>query len=182
MALSILGLRAIIDKGGLVFGLIACPIISITSILIVCFVGTEQTDTRFWTVQIVLVFVNVVQYGLNGPCREMLYVRCSKEVKYKAKSWADMYGNIIQKTIGAQINLHVNDVVFQPVWSGTYCSVWVAFWVAISIALGFYHTNVEKKDLTIGEDDVGKWPCLQDKEAREAVQRGQRDISLPGDR
>merc|ERR1711879_806154 len=99
MALSFLGLRAIIDKGGLVFGLLACPIISLVSILSVCSLGTTQSNSRFWTVQIVLVFVNVVQYALNGPSREMLYVRCTKDVKYKAKSWADMYGNIMQKTI-----------------------------------------------------------------------------------
>ena len=61
----------------------------------------------------------------------MLYVRTSKSIKYKAKSWSDMllglpflrgagggvlqslalrlrYGNFLQKTIGALINLHVN--------------------------------------------------------------------------
>merc|ERR1712070_654885 len=131
MALSILGLRTIIDKGGLVLGLIACPLISIASVLIVCFQGTAQTDTRFWTVQIVLVFVNVVQYALNGPCREMLYVRCTKDVKFKAKSWADMCGNIMQKTVAAQINLNVNDPDFQPVWSGSYCTGWVTVWIGI---------------------------------------------------
>jgi len=114
----------------------------------------------------VLVFVNVVQYALNGPCREMLYVRCSKDVKYKAKSWADMYGNIMQKTIAAQINLHVNDPDFQPVASGVICSGWVGVWVAIAVALGFYHTFLEKKDLTIGRDDIGKWLCLQDAKPR----------------
>merc|ERR1712048_1261921 len=173
MALSILGLRAIVDKGGLAVGLLACPLISITSVLLVCFTGTEQTDTRFWTVQIVLVFVNVVQYALNGPCREMLYVRCTRDVKYKAKSWADMYGNILQKTIAAQINLHVNNVVFQPVWTGTYCTVWVTFWVMIAVALGFYHSHLEKKDLMIGKDDVGKWPCLkQEKQATDGAHPG----------
>jgi len=170
MALSFLGLRAIVDKGGLVLGLLACPLIAITSVLIVCFTGTEQTDTRFWTVQIVLVFVNVVQYALNGPCREMLYVRSTKDVKYKAKSWADMYGNIMQKTIAAQINLHVNDPDFQPVWSGAYCSGWVAVWVVIAVALGFYHTFLEKQNLTIGKDGVGAWPCLKGAQARDENQ------------
>lgn len=188
MALSFLGLRAIIDKGGLAFGLMACPIICIVAVLTVCATGTEQTETRFWTVQIVLVFVNVVQYALNGPCREMLYVRCTKDVKYKAKSWADMYGNIMQKTVAAQINLNVNVPTFNPVWSGTYCSGWVAVWMAIAMALGFYHTALEKKDLTIGKDGVGAWPCLQDGEASDdpnvsqatsqggmSLQDGQRD-------
>lgn len=166
MALSLFGLRAIIDKGGLVVGLLACPMIALASVLSVCFVGTDQNMTRFWTVQIVLVFVNVVQYALNGPCREMLYVRCTKDVKYKAKSWADMYGNIMQKTIAAQINLRVNDPEFQAFWSGAISSGWVGVWVVIAVALGFYHTSLEKRDLTIGADGVGAWPCLQDAQSR----------------
>lgn len=161
MALSLFGLRAIIDKGGLVVGLLVCPIISLASVLIVCSVGSTETDTRFWTVQIVLVFVNVVQYALNGPCREMLYVRCTKDVKYKAKSWADMYGNIMQKTIAAQINLHVNDPTFNPVFSGSYCTGWVAVWIVIAASLGLYHKTLEKDDLTIGKDGIGLWPCLK---------------------
>jgi len=182
MAMATLGLRTIVDKGGLVVGLLACPIISITAVLAVCFTGTEQNDTRFWTVQIVLVFVNVVQYALNGPCREMLYVRCTKDVKYKAKSWADMYGNIMQKTIAAQINLYVNTPDFQPVWSGAYCSGWVAVWIVIAVALGFYHTLLEKKDLTIGKDGVGSWPCLQDMDARDVPNvQSQGGISIQRD-
>jgi len=172
MALSLLGLRAIIDKCGFVCALLACPLISLASVLVVCSAGTEQTDARFWTVQVVLVFVNVVQYALNGPCREMLYVRCTRDVKYKAKSWADMYGNILQKTIGAQINLHVNDRQFQPVWSGTYCSVWVAAWIAIAVSLGAYQSRLEKGDLTIGEDGVGKWPFLRGREAGAPARAG----------
>jgi hypothetical protein len=186
MALSFLGLRAIVDKGGLAVGLIVCPLISLVSILVVCSFGREQTDARFWAVQIVLVFVNVVQYALNGPCREMLYVRCTKEVKYKAKSWADMYGNILQKTVAAQINLYVNTqkdlpssiAEFNPAWTGTYCSVWVAVWVVIAVTLGLYHARLEKNDLTVGKDDVGKWPCLQDRPASDAQARSR--ISLQG--
>merc|ERR1712070_588273 len=161
MALSILGLRTIIDKGGLALGLIACPLVAITSVLIVCFLGSEQNMTRFWTVQVVLVFVNVVQYALNGPCREMLYVRCSKDIKYKAKSWSDMYGNILQKTIASFINIYVNREQFRPVWTGVYCSVWTAVWAVIALALGRYHTMLAKKDLLVGRNNVGLWPCLK---------------------
>eukprot|EP00930_Biecheleria_cincta_P086957 TRINITY_DN76212_c0_g1_i1.p1 TRINITY_DN76212_c0_g1~~TRINITY_DN76212_c0_g1_i1.p1 ORF type:complete len:558 (+),score=76.90 TRINITY_DN76212_c0_g1_i1:166-1839(+) len=161
MALSFLGLRSIVEKGGLALGLIACPLISLAAILSVCACGSEQSDTRFWTVQIVLVFVNVVQYALNGPCREMLYVHSTKDIKYKAKSWSDMYGNIMQKTIAAQINLNINDKEFQPVWSGIFCSVWVGIWIVIAVSLGFYHTTLEKDHKTIGKDDTGKWYCLR---------------------
>jgi len=169
MLLSMLGLRTIIEKGGLALGLIVCPLVSITSVLAVCFLGDEQSMTRFWTVQVVLVFVNVVQYALNGPCREMLYVQCSKNIKYKAKSWADMYGNILQKTIAAQINLHVNDKSFHAAWTAVYCSAWTAVWVVISMALGLYHSKLVRMNLQVGKDGVGRWSCSKKKGKQEAL-------------
>lgn len=187
MALSFFGLRRIIEQGGLALGLIACPLISLAAILSVCAVGSEESDTRFWTVQIVLVFVNVVQYALNGPCREMLYVHSTKDVKYKAKSWSDMYGNIMQKTVAAQINLNINDVQFQPVWSGTFCSVWVAVWMVIAMSLGFYHTKLENdpEKRQIGLNDTGMWPCLKGKDclrqkAKETQRAREGSVEAPG--
>lgn len=168
MLLSFLGLRAIVDKGGLVVGLLVTPLISLVAVLAVCFCGDEESMTRFWVVQIVLVFVNVVQYALNGPCREMLYVRCNKDIKYKAKSWADMYGNIMQKTIAAQINLKVNKNEFNGVVSGIIVCCWVSIWVCIAAGLGLYHTKLEKNELTIGENDIGKWPFLKDEKPKVA--------------
>merc|ERR1712178_281487 len=71
-----------------------------------------------------------------------------------------MYGNIMQKTIAAQINLNVNTPDFAPVVSGAIVSGWVAFWVVVAVSLGFYHTFIEKAGLTIGKGGVGGWPMM----------------------
>jgi len=141
--LSVLGLRKLIEKGGLALTLSACPLVMLISVLLVCFFHS------FWTVQIVLVLVNVVQYALNGPSREMLYVQTSKEIKYKAKSWSDMYGNFLQKFIGAMINNNVNKEMsscqphcFNATFSGIFTVGWCTFWGIVAAVLGMKHAQL----------------------------------------
>jgi len=157
-----LGLRKLVEKAGITVTLLACPLAMLTSVLVVIF------HYDFWTVQIVLVVVNVVQYALNAPCREFLYVQTSKSIKYKAKSWSDMYGNFLQKTIAAQINDHFNkyhyscdpgggapnDCFNKPVTGGIVVA-WVAFWSAVAIALGTKNTRLVKRNEKVGENGVG---------------------------
>lgn len=147
MLLSLCGLRGLVERGGLLLTLLVLPTAMLMSVLLVCF------HHDFWTVQAVLVVVNVVQYALNGPSREMLYVRTSKDIKYKAKSWSDMYGNFLQKTIAAQINLHVNleedscqPNCFKPFFTGVFTTAWVAVWALIAGGLGVKHARLVKKN------------------------------------
>lgn len=147
MLLSLCGLRGLVERGGLLLTLLVLPTAMLMSVLLVYF------HHDFWTVQAVLVVVNVVQYALNGPSREMLYVRTSKDIKYKAKSWSDMYGNFLQKTIAAQINLHVNleedscqPNCFKPFFTGVFTTAWVAAWALIAGGLGVKHARLVKKN------------------------------------
>ncbi|CAJ1351003.1 unnamed protein product, partial [Effrenium voratum] len=145
--LSVLGLRSLIERGGLIVTLMALPIAMAISVLLVCFYHS------FWVVQAVLVVVNVIQYALNGPSREMLYVRTSKSIKYKAKSWSDMYGNFLQKTLGALINLHINREedsckphCFQPAFTGIFSVGWCAVWAIVAGFLGAKHAQLVRKN------------------------------------
>merc|ERR1712151_191397 len=142
--------------------LLACPLAMLVSVLVVIF------HYDFWTVQIVLVVVNVVQYALNAPCREFLYVQTSKNIKYKAKSWSDMYGNFLQKTVAAQINLHVNREehsctpnCFKPGITGAIVVGWVLVWGAVAGSLGVRHGQLTRRGEKIGEDGVS---CCHGKE------------------
>merc|ERR1719221_624832 len=86
-----------------------------------------------------LVLVCIVAYGLNSPCKEMLYVRTSRDIKYKAKSWSEMFGNEVMKMFGAQINLWVNleSDACKPncFHSGATAGIvigWVVVWAAVA--------------------------------------------------
>merc|ERR1712110_217249 len=149
----------LVERGGITLTLLICPIAMLSSVLIVIFAYS------FWTVQIVLVVVNVVQYALNAPCREFLYVQTSKNVKYKAKSWSDMYGNFLQKTIAAQINDHFNKYhkscdppaggCFNKTVTGFIVVGWVAFWGSVAVALGTKNRKLVQRGEKVGENGVG---------------------------
>eukprot|EP00434_Breviolum_minutum_P010439 symbB.v1.2.009205.t1/scaffold580.1/size320225/7 len=140
MLLSLLGLRSLVERGGLLLTLLILPAAMLLSVLLVCF------HHDFWTVQAVLVVVNVVQFALNGPSREMLYVRTSKNIKYKAKSWSDMYGNFLQKTLAAQINYHVNRFEFNAIFTGPFVTAWTVVWALVAGGMGMKHARLVKEN------------------------------------
>merc|ERR1719476_1180076 len=96
-------------------------------------------DYTLQTSTITLVLVCILAYGLNSPCKEMLYVRTSREIKYKAKSWSEMYGNQAMKLLGAQMNLWVNREsvsciphCFNPLATILSVVLWNLLWFAIA--------------------------------------------------
>mmetsp|Transcript_63252 Transcript_63252/g.140982 ORF Transcript_63252/g.140982 Transcript_63252/m.140982 type:complete len:160 (+) Transcript_63252:1466-1945(+) len=43
-------------------------------------------------------------YALNSPAREMLYAVTSEQIKFKAKSWIDVFGGHSAKAAGSAVN------------------------------------------------------------------------------
>lgn len=41
---------------------------------------------------VVMLALKALSYALNNPCKELLYQPTSKSVKFKAKSWIDIFG------------------------------------------------------------------------------------------
>ena len=44
------------------------------------------------TVFVAMLLLKALSYALNNPCKEMLYQPTTKAVKFKAKSWIDIFG------------------------------------------------------------------------------------------
>lgn len=47
-----------------------------------------------------MVMIKGLSYALNNPCKEIMYIPTSKDVKFKAKSWIDVQGGRTAKAIG----------------------------------------------------------------------------------
>merc|ERR1719235_249874 len=112
-----------------------------------CCVLALCSSRSLWTSVWTLAVSCVVAYGLNSPCKEMLYVRTSREVKYKAKSWSEMYGNQLMKLLGAQVNLWVNrDALtchghcFHPGATGGIVALWISLWGMVALYLKRTHS------------------------------------------
>lgn len=52
----------------------------------------------------VLVALRSLNYSLNHPTREILYIPTTKDIKFKAKTWTDAFGSRIAKSFGSVFN------------------------------------------------------------------------------
>jgi hypothetical protein len=52
----------------------------------------KQTNKPKQVVFGAMMFLKALSYSLNNPCKEMLYNPTSTDVKFKAKSWIDIFG------------------------------------------------------------------------------------------
>ncbi len=86
----ILGMRA---------SLLLLPILVTTAVVVIKLNPTGLT-IAFW----VMVFAKAVNYALNQPTLKQLYIPTSKDTKYKAQAWIEMFGSRGSKGAGSVIN------------------------------------------------------------------------------
>jgi len=71
-----------------------------------------------------LILLKALSYALNNPAKETLYVITSSDVKYKVKSWIDMFGQRTAKGVGAFItNLSFLEDLNSLMFGGTLISI-----------------------------------------------------------
>jgi len=144
-ALTLLGTKAIVEALGLGRALLVLPITVLCAVLAVC------VHYGLWVSVFAVVTSSVIAYGLNSPCKEMLYIRTSREIKYKAKSWSEMYGNELMKLLGAQINLWVNNDndtcrpdCFHEFPTLIIVVLWISVWLSVAWRVGSEHRRLEE--------------------------------------
>lgn len=113
--------------------------------------------TYFWPTPtcffITLVLVRALNYAVNHPTRETLYIPTTKAIRYKAKAWTDAFGSRAAKATGSVFNLITTSygtaVISQL--SAVVNAVIIGIWLCVASRLGvaFVKTIEEKK--LIGE-------------------------------
>jgi len=86
-----------------------------------------------WVVFAAQVVLKGVSYALNNPAKEILYLPTNPDVKYKVKSWIDMFGGRAAKALGGALcemwNSHYSLMI-----GGSMVSLgWVAVWVCDAV-------------------------------------------------
>jgi len=97
-ACVLLGINNIQRRLGMVASLLLMPIL-----VAVAVVGLKFTPTlaiAFW----IMVIAKAVNYALNQPTLKQLYIPTTKETKYKAQAWIEMFGSRGSKAGGSGIN------------------------------------------------------------------------------
>jgi ATP:ADP antiporter, AAA family len=78
-----------------------------------------------------------LSYALNNPTKEMLYIPTNPDVKFKVKSWIDMFGGRSAKALGAfsvdQIKYSIDSLLHFGTLIGF---AWVGVWVFSALFVG----------------------------------------------
>lgn len=116
------------------FGLTACLILYPT--LIACLVLFSWSLPSLYVFLACVVGIKGLSYALNNPCKEIMYIPTSKDVKFKAKGWIDSFGGRSSKTIGASVNA-LFPVLSELLFYGSIISLGIiAAWIPIAWYVG----------------------------------------------
>ena len=95
----------------------------------------------------VIVIAKGINYVLNQPAKEMLYIPTTRAIKYKAKAWIDMFGLRSAKMSGALVNKTIG--IASRV-AGGFSLVIVVFWLILARSIGHKYNKVVEKGDRIG--------------------------------
>lgn len=125
--MSLLGTSAVIRTLGLNRTLVLFPALLIATMVVV------WAFPNLWIVFAAMMFLKALTYALNNPTKEILYQPTASAVKYKAKSWIDMFGARGSKALGSVFTNAFSDSADKLVTNGSIVSILVGvflFWNA----------------------------------------------------
>mmetsp|Transcript_20087 Transcript_20087/g.28278 ORF Transcript_20087/g.28278 Transcript_20087/m.28278 type:complete len:634 (+) Transcript_20087:207-2108(+) len=118
--LSFFGTSAVIRTLGLRITLLLFPSLCLAVIIMVRFQPT------LYVVFAAMMILKANSYALNNPTKEMLYQPTSSAVKYKAKSWIDIFGARGSKAMGSLVTNAFSDSAANLVSNGSLVGMAVA--------------------------------------------------------
>lgn len=96
----------------------------------------------------IMIISKGMNYALNTPIKEQLYIPTTKETKYKAKAWIEMFGGRSSKGIGSLINSS-RKVLGAQGFIGFSLLVslgLISVWLAAAAFLGKTHAKAVRED------------------------------------
>jgi AAA family ATP:ADP antiporter len=139
------GTSIFMRKFGIKFCLIAFPVTigAVVAASYVCYVTGMGNAYLMWVFLGASVVIKGLNYALNKPTSEVLYVPTSKDVKFKSKGWVDMFGLRAAKSVGGGVNLVAPLLLYGTIASFGVIAVWV--FVAAYVGTTFNKLQAENK-------------------------------------
>lgn len=120
LVMSLLGTSAIIRYLGLRLTLLLFPSLCLAVIIMV------RLHPTLYVVFAAMMLLKGNSYALNNPTKEMLYQPTSSAVRYKAKSWIDIFGARGSKALGSVVTNAFSDSAANLVANGSLIGMAVA--------------------------------------------------------
>ncbi len=131
LVFTLIGTSFIIRKMGLLFCLAAFPV---TAAILVLF---SWSFPFIWVVFICMAAYKAFSYALNNPCKEIMYIPTSKDVKFKAKSCIDMFGARSAKASGSGIKALVEKTAASTTYGAIISLAIIGFvWLPAALYVG----------------------------------------------
>ena len=149
--LSFFGTSAIIRKLGLRLALLLFPTLCLIVIIIV------RIHPTLYVVFGAMMVLKANSYALNNPTKEMLYQPTSSAVRYKAKSWIDIFGARGSKAMGSLVTDAFSDSAANLVQNGSLVGMAVAsFLIWNARYMGKSFEKYVATGYVVGEDEDEK--------------------------
>lgn len=117
---------------GLKFCLISFPTIIGCTMTLVCtlYWCDASANQLIWVFLVAVIIIKGLNYALNNPTREVLYIPTSKDVKFKTKGWIDAFGARLLKTCGSGVNETLKNSIPMLISLGTLFSLGIiGIWI-----------------------------------------------------
>lgn len=138
LVFALVGTGFFINRFGLLFCLVAYPFVMglITTGIIVVPAHIMATS-GVWIFFFATMAGKALSYALNNPCKEILYIPTSKDVKFKAKSWTDSFGGRFAKGPAASGITSIIAPLSNPIIIGSLLSLGViGVWLVAAVFVG----------------------------------------------
>jgi len=142
LACLLFGVGAIGRRLGLTNTLLLLPI------LVACAVITFNVHPVLSIAFTIMVSCKGLNYALIQPSKEQLYIPTSRESKYKAKAWIDMFGSRSSKGLGAAVN-NCKEFMGNDLFMLTTVLIsmgLIGIWVVAALAIGKIHRQAIKEN------------------------------------
>ena len=127
---ALIGTSFLIRRFGLTFCLVAYPL------TIACVIAYTWAFHSLWILLTGMMMLKGLSYALNNPCKEIMYIPTSKDMKFKAKSWVEGFGGRTAKGLGASVAAFF-PVISQLALYGSLISFGIiGLWVPIALYVG----------------------------------------------
>lgn len=148
--ISFLGTSYIIRRFGIRLSLFVYPLVTALILGItfsIFYFMTPQPAILLWVIFVGYALIKALGYAVNNPIKEILYIPTSKDVKFKAKGWSDMFGSRFSKGGGAQITHAFKDNLSDLMIYGTMISTGlIGVWMLAAIFVGFKNEKLIKEN------------------------------------
>lgn len=89
-------------------------------------------------------------YTLNNPSKEVIYIPTSKDVKFKAKSWIDAFGNRTSKGIGSTVTASLGSHFPTLFIFGSFISLGLILgWILAALFMGTTFNKLQEEQKII---------------------------------